>query len=344
MADHDASLRELESRIAEIGYLAADLAGDLASYLSDVDADPARLGFVQSRRAELASLTRRYGDTVDEVLGWAKQAAATLTDLLGADDRADRLDADIELLRGVLADRAATLSIARRQAAEVFSAQVSEELAHLAMASATVTVAVTPREDPGGLDVLGQRVRWTRYGTDDVEILLSSGPDGTPRSVTKAASGGELSRVMLAIEVVGKTAAVPTYVFDEVDAGVGGRAAIDVGARLAQLARDAQVVVVTHLAQVAAFADRHHVVRRREDGSVTSSSVRVVSGDDRLSELSRMMGGDAGSAAGLAHARELLDQATALGRSFRPPKVNPGILRGPIRTKRGLSARGYRQS
>ena len=147
---------------------------------------------------------------------------------------------------------------------------------------------------------------------DDVEILLASGPGNPARSVAKAASGGELSRVMLAIEVVGRTAAVPTFVFDEVDAGVGGRAAIDVGARLATLAGQAQVVVVTHLAQVAAFADRHLVVRKSDDGVVTSSNVQVLEGDERLQELSRMMGGDATSAAGLEHARELLDQAAAL--------------------------------
>ena len=180
------------------------------------------------------------------------------------------------------------------------------------MGGAVVTVAVTSRDDPDGLEVGDRSLRWTRSGVDDVEILLASGPGNPARTVAKAASGGELSRVMLAIEVVGRTAAVPTFVFDEVDAGVGGRAAMDVGARLAMLAGQAQVVVVTHLAQVAAFADRHLVVRKSDDGVVTSSNVAVLDGDERLQELSRMMGGDATSAAGLEHARELLDQAAAL--------------------------------
>jgi DNA repair protein RecN (Recombination protein N) len=312
VSDHDAALRDLEGRVAELAYLAADLAADLASYLADVDVDPARLAEVQQRRADLNGLTRRYGDSVDDVLGWAKEAAATLGELLGADDRVQELDAETTRLRRELADRAGVLTTARREAADELGRRVTEELGHLAMGNAVVTVDVTGRDDPEGLPVGDRTLRWARSGVDDVEILLASGPGNPPRTVAKAASGGELSRVMLAIEVVGRTSAVPTFVFDEVDAGVGGRAAVDVGARLASLARGAQVVVVTHLAQVAAFADRHLVVRKSDDGVVTSSQVAVLDGAERLQELSRMMGGDAGSAVGLEHARELLDQAAAL--------------------------------
>ncbi|HVD64117.1 MAG TPA: DNA repair protein RecN [Lapillicoccus sp.] len=312
VSDHDGALRELEGRVAELGYLAADLAADLASYVADVDVDPARLAEVQQRRADLAGLTRRYGDTVDDVLVWGKEAAATLTELLGADDRVQQLDAETARLQAELALRAATLTGARQAAAVEFGRRVTEELAHLAMGRAEISVSVASRDDPDGLPVGKRTVRWTRSGVDDVDILLASGPGNPARTVAKAASGGELSRVMLAIEVVGRTAAVPTFVFDEVDAGVGGRAAVDVGARLATLSRHAQVVVVTHLAQVAAFADRHLVVRKSDDGVVTSSQVAVLEGDERLQELSRMMGGDATSAAGLEHARELRDQAAAL--------------------------------
>jgi len=315
VADHDPALKDLDGRLAELGYLAADLAADLASYLQSVDVDPARLAVVQQRRADLATLTQRYGDTVDDVLAWGKQAAATLTELLGADDRVAALDGQTTTLRGELGERAATLTEARTAAAVDLGRRVTDELGHLAMKTAQVTVAVTARDDPEGLPVGDRPVRWTRSGVDDVEIMLSSGPGNPPRSVVRAASGGELSRVMLAIEVVsaseaaGGAAGVPTYVFDEVDAGVGGRAAVDVGARLAMLARHAQVIVVTHLAQVAAHADRHLTVRKSDDGRVTSSSIRVLEGDDRLRELSRMMGGDAESEAGLVHAQELLDQA-----------------------------------
>lgn len=339
VSGHDQALRELQERVAELGYLAGDLAGDLASYLSEVDVDPARLATVQQRRADLRALTRLYGDTADEVLAWGKAAAATLAELLGADDRAEELERETHRLRGLLAEQARTLTGRRREAAAQFGHRVTEELRHLAMGTAEVTVSVTSRPDPDGLSVdglsgpglsgpglsgPGSPLRFTRHGVDDVEILLVPGPGTLARSVAKGASGGELSRVMLAIEVVGSgsgaggSSQVPCFVFDEVDAGVGGRAALDVGARLALLARHAQVVVVTHLAQVAAFADRHLVVHKDEQGRITSSSVTEVHDGERLRELSRMMGGDAGSSAGLEHARELLDQASAWRSSGSP--------------------------
>ncbi len=321
VSGHDPALRDLEQRVSELGYLANDLAADLAAYLSDVDVDPGRLAVVQQRRAELRGLTRLYGDSVDDVLAWGKQASATLTELLGADDRVEELDQETTRLRSELADRSLALTAARRSAAAEFGRRVTGELTHLAMGRAEVTVAVTSRPDPAGLAVAGEHVRVSRQGADDIEILLASGPDSPARNVARAASGGELSRVMLAIEVVGSAGRpggaglVPTFVFDEVDAGVGGRAAVDVGARLAALAQHSQVVVVTHLAQVAAFADRHLVVHKDDDGRITSSSVSPVRDDDRLRELSRMMGGDPDSAAGLEHARELLGQAAALRRA-----------------------------
>jgi len=154
-------------------------------------------------------------------------------------------------------------------------------------------------------------VRFTRHGVDDVEIVLAANPGAPARSVAKAASGGELSRVMLALEVVTGSGDVPTFVFDEVDAGVGGKAALDVGARLAALAGGAQVIVVTHLAQVAAFADQHLVVRKTDDGHVTASGVVAVTGEERLRELARMMAGTPDSEIAVEHARELLEQARA---------------------------------
>lgn len=315
MVEHDAVLRDLDQRAAELGYLVADLAVDLASYLSDVDIDPGRLAVVQQRRADLRALTRKYGDTVDDVLVWAKDAAATLTELLGADDRVEELERETARLRTALSDQAHGLRAARRQVAADFGDRVTRELGHLAMGAARVTVEVTSRPDPKGLPVGDQVVRFGRHGADEIEILLAANPGAPARSVARAASGGELSRVMLALEVVsggGGGGSLPTFVFDEVDAGVGGRAAVDVGARLAALARGSQVIVVTHLAQVAAFADRHLVVHKEHDGRVTSSSVSTVAGEERLRELSRMMSGDAGSAAGLEHARELLDQAATV--------------------------------
>ena len=293
MTGHDPSLLDLDRRLAELGYLAADLGGDLAAYLAGVEVDPARLAWVQERRAELARVQRKYGDTIDDVLAWAKESAR------------------LETLRDELATAAATLSAARRAAAVTFGERVTTELSHLAMGKAVVQVALGRRPDPEGLRLPGEDepVRFTRHGVDDVEILLAANPGAPARSVAKAASGGELSRVMLALEVVTGSGDVPTFVFDEVDAGVGGKAALDVGARLAALAGHAQVIVVTHLAQVAAFADQHLVVRKTDDGHVTASGVSAVTGDERLRELARMMAGTPDSEIAVEHARELMDQA-----------------------------------
>ncbi|PID96422.1 MAG: DNA repair protein RecN [Actinomycetales bacterium] len=307
---HDPRLGELETRATETGYLLADLGADLARYLADLDVDPARLAWVQQRRADLATLTRRYGATIDDVLAWSQQAADRLTELAHVDDRLGQLDQQLDQLQAHVDTAATALTAARRAAAGRFETAVTEELSHLAMGRSRLQVNVTP----GGLGPTG---------ADDVEIRLAANAGDPPRSLARAASGGELSRVMLAIEVVSATADVdpaaprsstplPTFVFDEVDAGVGGAAALDVGARLAALARHTQVVVVTHLAQVAAYADRHLVVRKTDfetAESITESSVVEVAGEARLQELARMMGGD-DSRAGRAHAVALLEQVS----------------------------------
>jgi len=313
MTAHDPALADLDRRLQEIGYLTADLGTDLAEYLSEVDVDPLRLAWVQSRRADLSRLQRKYGDTADDVLAWAKESAARLTELEGVDERVDGLQLRLNVLREALTGCAGKVSAAREVAADDLGARVTTELAHLAMGKAVLQVGVTRRPDPDGLTVAGQAgpVRFSRHGVDDVEILMAANPGEPARSVAKAASGGELSRVMLALEVVTGCGDVPTFVFDEVDAGVGGRAALDVGARLAALAASAQVIVVTHLAQVAAYADRHLVVRKTDDGHITASGVAVVTGEERLRELARMMAGVEDSDVAIEHARELLAQAAA---------------------------------
>ncbi len=316
MTGHDQALAELDRRLQELGYLAADLGTDLAAYLSGVDVDPARLAWVQNRRADLARLQRKYGDTADDILLWAKESAARLTELEGADDRADDLEVRLDALRGELSNSAGELSEARQLAATDLGTRVTTELSHLAMGKAVVQVALGRRHDPEGLSMGegDQPVRFSRHGVDDVEILLAANPGAPARSVAKGASGGELSRVMLALEVVTGSGDVPTFVFDEVDAGVGGKAALHVGARLAALATSAQVIVVTHLAQVAAYADRHLVVRRTDDGHITASGVVAVSGQERLRELARMMAGVEDSEVAIEHARELLAQTGAASR------------------------------
>lgn len=309
VSEHDPALAELRSRLDEVSYLAADLGSDLASYASGVDIDPARLGWVQDRRAVLGTLLRKYGQTSAEVLAWAAQASQELLDLDSSDDRIAELTEQEARLRSQLVSTGTDLTAARSAAATRLGEQVSAELAHLAMGGAQVQVAVRHRIEDDGLELPdGQRVRVAAHGLDEVEILLAANAGAPPRAVTRAASGGELSRVMLALEVVSAQGDVPTYVFDEVDAGVGGAAALDLGARLARLAKHAQVIVVTHLGQVAAFADSHHVVHKSSDGAITASDVRRVDGAERVAEIARMLGGVTDSAAALEHARELLEE------------------------------------
>ena len=298
LTEHDPTVAELDARLRELGILAADLGADLASYLAGLEVDPGRLEQVQQRRADLTAVLRKYGDSVEEVLQWGKQAAAEAADLAGSDDSIAALRAQLADLEPRLAAAAGKLSTARRAAAKRLEKSVGAELEHLAMGSAKLVVHIDT--DPA---------RRGHSGTDEVEILLAANKGSAPRSIAKAASGGELSRVMLALEVVSSDGSVPTFVFDEVDAGVGGSVALDIGARLKRLAEHAQVIVVTHLAQVAAYADRHLVVRKSSDGQVTASDVAAVDGDDRLAELARMLGGVSDSAAAREHARELLTSA-----------------------------------
>jgi len=310
VAEHDPALAGLAGRLSEAAYLVSDVAAELASYVQAVDSDPARLAAVQERRAELTRLIRAYGGlapgppgTVPElsaVLAWAKQASSRLTELEGDDDRIAGLADEEARLAATVAELAGRLTELRRAAAESFAAGVTAELSALAMPHARLTVAVTPAGDFGP------------QGADEVEIRLAAHPGAPMLPLSKGASGGELSRVMLAIEVVFAGAdPVPTFVFDEVDAGVGGKAAVEVGRRLARLARLAQVIVVTHLPQVAAFADTHLVIERADDGSVTRSGLTRLDDAGRVVELSRMLAGLEDSEFGRAHAGELLAAAAA---------------------------------
>ena len=294
---HDPELAAIADRLAEIALLAADVAADLASYAAGVDADPTRLAALQERRAALKTLTRKYGEPVDAVLAWAGSAADDLSQLDQDGSRREELAQQVQQLQVELAELAGVITAARQEAAARFGSAVTTELADLAMPHAVVTVEVVV----GGLGP---------YGADSIELLLAPHPGAPARPLGKGASGGELSRVMLAVEVVFAGAdPVPTFVFDEVDAGVGGRAAVEVGRRLAMLARTAQVLVVTHLPQVAAFADHHLVVEKTSTGSVTRSGVTALDRPGRIEELTRMLAGLDASASGRAHAEELLAAA-----------------------------------
>ncbi len=308
----DPALGALATRVAEATYLVADVAGDVASYASSVEVDPARTASAQDRLAVLTALVRRHGEDVDAVLAWAQQAGVRLLELDGTGDRRAELAEQDAALAAELGALAAELTQARVAAATRFGEAVSAELAELAMPHARVSVAVSDREDPAGLQVGGRPLAAGPHGVDEVELLLEPHPGAPARALHRGASGGELSRVMLAVEVVfAGSDPVPVMVFDEVDAGVGGRAAVEVGRRLARLARDHQVLVVTHLPQVAAFADSHLQVVKSDDGSVTRSGVVLLDDQGRVAELSRMLAGlDSGLARG--HAEELIASSRAL--------------------------------
>ncbi|MBM9469608.1 DNA repair protein RecN [Nakamurella leprariae] len=355
-ATGDVRLAAVAEQLHGVLAVLGDAGAELAAYLTDLDADPERLEQLLARQAELKTLTRRYAEDVDGVLAWARDAAAELTGLDSSDEAIEALRGRVREAAERVAAQALLLSARRTEAAGRLGTAVTEELTHLAMGRAAVEVRMTRRagasdtvaggpHDAGrdgesdgsgspALQVEGQWVTATADGIDTVEIVMTAHPGAPALPINRGASGGELSRVMLALEVaLADVDPVHTLVFDEVDAGVGGRAATEIGRRLAELARTHQVIVVTHLAQVAAFADRHYVVDAAASGLVGRSSV-IMAGADLLAEtdgagtdggdmtgtareleLARMLGGtDSGSA--LAHAAELV-AATRADRAER---------------------------
>jgi DNA repair protein RecN (Recombination protein N) len=319
-AEHDLSLQGPASRARDLQILAAELVVDLAGAAEGYDVEPGVLDAALERRAALAGLSRLYGaqpcedptgGPADALLAWAEQAAARLAELTTADQSVDALMEQEQRLGGELAVLAGRVRDARSAAAGRLSDAVTHELQGLGMLGARVTAQLLELgQGDEVLELHGRAVPAGPHGVDDVAILLSAAPDAPLRPLARGASGGELSRVMLAIEVVFAQADdMAMLVFDEVDAGVGGRAAVEVGRRLARLARDHQVVVVTHLPQVAAYADEHLVVVKDARGEVTRSGVRRVTGEDRLVELARMLAGDQDSRSAREHAQELLARA-----------------------------------
>ncbi len=308
----DTELDALAARLADLDALVTDLGAELAGYGERLDADPQRLAEVEERRAVLAGLTRKYGDDIDAVLEWADAARKQLAELDVSDEALAVLAAERDAAAAQAATLAADISARRTEAAAQLSKAITAELAGLAMPAAEVAIPVRRRPAVAGAPVLtigGVPAAAAADGVDDVDLLLRPHPDAPALPVQRGASGGELSRVMLAIEVcLAGTDPVPTMVFDEVDAGVGGRAAVDVGRRLARLARDHQVIVVTHLAQVAAYAGRHVVVDKAAAAGVTRSDVRLVAGEQRIAELARMLAGSDSDTA-REHAAELLAAA-----------------------------------
>lgn len=299
-AGDDASLADALDLLVQADALLLEASSSIVRALDDLERPERSLDEVQERRAALTALERRLGRPLDEALEAAPGAALRLVELEGDDAELARLDAEEARHLDAATAVADRLSALRQEAARHLEQAVGAELRALAMPDARLVVDVEQGSELGP------------NGRDRITMLLAPHPGADPRPVQKGASGGELSRIMLAIEVALADESVPTMVFDEVDAGVGGAAATEIGRRLARLAEHCQVIVVTHLAQVAAFAESHVRVVKGTDGRITASQVARVDGDERLAELARMLSGTASETA-LAHARELLVGARVVG-------------------------------
>ena len=295
-ADLDEQLGDFATRVRELEVLAGDLASELMHYSAAIDASPQRLAYIEQRRSDLKQLSRDFG-TVDDLISWVEINRPRMELLQGGDEHVAQLKMELATCTAQMLVLAGDLSTQRHLAATAFEQAVRTELEGLAKGGATVSFQIRPSD-------LGP------FGADDIELGLVSRPNAPWVPISKGASGGELSRLMLAVQVVLASAdPIDTFIFDEVDAGVGGAAAVEVGRRLARLARTSQVIVVTHLPQVAAFADKHYVVQAGAGEQVNSSQITEVTGDERVTEISRMLAGLSDSAAGADLANQLLDLA-----------------------------------
>ena len=302
----DKQLDAITERYTESLLNLQDISSDLSSYLSQLEADPNRFEKLQDRKASLNSLLKRYGKGSDKEAAFeqllidGKSAKERISDLSGGDQRVAELQKEADSLFKQLQDQGLALSKLRKVNGEKLSSQVTDEVRSLSMPNASFVIEQTVG------DVKNSK-SFTSNGIDEISILFSAHTGGTPLALNKVASGGELSRVMLALEVViAEAEPIGTYIFDEVDAGVGGKAAIEVGRRLSKLSKSAQVIVITHLAQVAAWADNHLVVKKSENGLVTQSDVMEVSATERKIEIARMLSGQEDSQTAQEHAGELL--------------------------------------
>lgn len=303
----DSVLDALIEDQSESIYELLEVTSKLERYLSQLEADPTRFDLLQTRKSDLLGLIKKYGKGTDREIAYENllsegaEASSRLMDLQGGDLRLEELKSENVKLFAELKIAAAKLSISRLDWAKKLSDAITNELSLLAMPNAKLVVEVIENDSEDAKN-------YSAIGINEVSFLFTSHNDGKLLSIAKGASGGELSRVMLAVEVVlAKNSAVGTYIFDEVDAGVGGKAAVEVGKRLALLARNSQVIVVTHLAQVASWADNHLVVTKSESGSVTQSNIIEVTGSERRREIARLLSGQDESISAQEHAGELLD-------------------------------------
>ena len=308
--DKDSKLEKFSDDFNDSFFILADLLPNLTSYLQTLEADPERLDFLHERKASLASFVRKWSSDVDgdkgldQLIARNNTVSSQLEDLSGGDERIQALEKELVTIKRDLLLAAAELTQNRRAAAMDLSQKVSHEMHSLSMPQTNLVIEIDSPDYEGNL----KESDFTLNGCDTVTMYLQTHENAPLVSLAKGASGGEMSRVMLALEVViASSNPVGTYIFDEVDAGVGGAAAIEVGRRLHTLSKNAQVIVVTHLPQVAAWGDQHYVVEKSIDGTVISSGVTCVQGEARVSEIARMLAGLQESSSAKEHASELLN-------------------------------------
>ena len=306
----DSKVEKFSDDFNEAFFVLADVVPELTSYLESLEADPERLDFLQERKSAINSFIKKWSNEgsadqgLRDVIQKHSTISSSLEDLTGGEQRIAELEKELSVCKKNLVASAIEMTKERTSAAQELSSNVSNEMHALSMPHTNLVIEVTSPNYESGL----KEGDFTTFGCDSVSMYLQTHKDGPLVSLAKGASGGEMSRVMLALEVVlAASNPVGTYVFDEVDAGVGGAAAIEVGRRLHALSKDAQVIVVTHLPQVAAWGDQHYVVQKSSDGTVVSSGVISVQGDERVSEIARMLAGLQESSSAKEHAAELLN-------------------------------------
>ncbi|MSV38278.1 MAG: DNA repair protein RecN [Actinobacteria bacterium] len=306
LRDKDLSLDLIIDKYVENTLNLQETMGDIASYLSKLEADPKRFDYLQNRKSAINSLIKKYGkgsdktQTYDQLILEGQSAQMRIDDLSGGEERIGQIQKQLSELFNLMRNEAAQISKSREVTAEKLALAVTNEIRALSMPNGALSIKLNSKDSSNPSN-------FQSYGLDELEILFCSHQGGKELPLNKVASGGELSRIMLGIEVViADSQNIGSYIFDEVDAGVGGKAAIEIGRRLSQLAQKAQVIVITHLAQVAVWADHHLVVKKNESGSVTQSDVVAVSENERRVEIARMLSGQESSETAQQHAAELL--------------------------------------
>ena len=307
LCELDGSLSELNGRFESTVYELEDIAYQIRDYRDKIEFNPHRLSEVEERLDVIHRLKRKYGDSISDILAYQAQASQKLEDLQFGSERVEELKDQIHLVTQGAQKLAVELSKKRRETATQLESLIERELQTLGMEKAVFQILVSPIESANGpLEIEGKRYELRADGMDEIEFFISPNVGSEPKPLAKIASGGEISRVMLALKtVLAQVDLIPTMIFDEIDAGIGGRTADIVGQKLKELSRFRQVFCITHLPQIARFADQHFRVEKSVEGDRTTITAKLLTREERVEEVARMHGGEA-TVTTLAHARELL--------------------------------------